>query len=119
VVRATAEAGGRHIFANALFLKPCSAAIFLPFLEKEFPQLAEQYRQRFAERAFVSSAYRKRLSELMASLRRKYGFVSRLDRQRPVEVARERNGGCGTAGRKKEFAPRAGTPLLDPQMTLF
>ena len=37
VVRATAEAGGRYIFANALFLKPCSAAIFLPFLAEEFP----------------------------------------------------------------------------------
>src|SRR5207248_7640259 len=34
LVRATAEAGGKHIFANPLFLKPCSAAVFLPFLEK-------------------------------------------------------------------------------------
>src|SRR5580704_15049717 len=32
VVRAAAEAGARHIFAGPLFLKPCSAAIFLPFL---------------------------------------------------------------------------------------
>src|SRR5207253_2805610 len=39
VVRATAEAGGKHIFANPLFLKPCSAAVFMPFLEKEFPRL--------------------------------------------------------------------------------
>src|SRR6202043_2242408 len=38
LVRATSEAGGKHIFANPLFLKPCSAAVFLPFLEKEFPQ---------------------------------------------------------------------------------
>src|SRR5271165_4823286 len=37
VVRAAAAAGARHIFAGPLFLKPCSAAIFLPFLEKEFP----------------------------------------------------------------------------------
>ncbi len=34
LVRATAEAGGKYIYANPLFLKPCSAAIFLPFLEK-------------------------------------------------------------------------------------
>ena len=33
LVQATAENGGRYIFANALFLKPCSAKIFLPFLE--------------------------------------------------------------------------------------
>ncbi|MGA7822265.1 MAG: radical SAM protein, partial [Candidatus Sulfotelmatobacter sp.] len=41
VVRAAAAAGARHIFAGPLFLKPCSAAIFLPFLEKEFPHLVE------------------------------------------------------------------------------
>ena len=34
LVRATSEAGGKHIFANPLFLKPCSAAVFLPFLGK-------------------------------------------------------------------------------------
>jgi DNA repair photolyase len=28
LVRATAKAGGKHIFANPLFLKPCSAAVF-------------------------------------------------------------------------------------------
>ena len=49
VVRATAEAGGKHIFANPLFLKPCSAAVFLPFLEKEFPQLAAGYQQRYKD----------------------------------------------------------------------
>jgi DNA repair photolyase len=80
LVRATAEAGGKYIFANALFLKPCSAAIFLPFIEKEFPHLAQNYRERFANRAFVSSAYRKRLSELMAKLRKKYGIVNAYER---------------------------------------
>ncbi|MFB3815163.1 MAG: radical SAM protein [Terriglobales bacterium] len=119
VVRATAEAGGLHIFANPLFLKPCSASVFLPFLEQEFPQLVEEYRKRYEGRAFVSSAYRKRISALMAALRRKYGFVSRDDRKRPVEVAREKSGGCGTAGRKKEFKPLPEVPLLDDQMRLF
>ena len=59
-----------------MFLKPCSASVFLPFLEKEFPQLVEDYRKRFADRAFVSKAYSKRISELMASLRKKHGFSS-------------------------------------------
>jgi DNA repair photolyase len=74
VVRATAEAGGKHIFANPLFLKPCSAAVFLPFLEKEFPRLAESYRLRYKERAFLPKAYGKRISQLMARLREKYGI---------------------------------------------
>ncbi len=72
VVKATKEAGGRYVFANPLFLKPCSAAVFLPFLEKEFPRLVEDYRKRYADRAFVSAAYRKRISTLMTRLRRKY-----------------------------------------------
>ena len=74
VVRATKEAGGKYIYANPLFLKPCSASVFLPFLEKEFPQLVADYRKRFAERAFVSKAYSKRISELMAQLRKKHGI---------------------------------------------
>jgi DNA repair photolyase len=53
VVRAAAAAGARHIFAGPLFLKPCSAAIFLPFLEQHFPQLVENYRQRYQDTAFL------------------------------------------------------------------
>ncbi|GAC1431083.1 MAG: Rv2578c family radical SAM protein [Terriglobales bacterium] len=77
LVRSTAEAGGKYIFANSLFLKPCSAAIFMPFIEKEFPQLAEEYRRRYQGHSFISAAYRKRLSQLMKSLREKYGLIGR------------------------------------------
>ena len=80
LVRATAEVGGKHIFANPLFLKPCSAAIFLPFLEKEFPHLVSSYQQRYKERAFVRKSYRQHLSQLMDRLRRKYGIRSDYDR---------------------------------------
>jgi len=74
LVRAVAQAGGKYIYANPLFLKPCSAAIFLPFLEKEFPDLVESYRQRYGERAFVTASYRKRISQLFAKFREKYGI---------------------------------------------
>jgi DNA repair photolyase len=80
LVKATAQAGGKYIFANSLFLKPCSAAVFLPFLEKEFPQLVESYHQRYKDRAFLSASYRKRLSQLMARLRQKHGIRSDYDR---------------------------------------
>jgi DNA repair photolyase len=80
LVRATAEAGGKYIFANSLFLKPCSAAVFMPFLEAEFPHLAESYRQRYKNRAFLPASYRKRLSQLMARLRQKYRIRSDYDR---------------------------------------
>ena len=73
LVRATAEAGGKHIFANPLFLKPCSAAVFLPFLEKEFPELVSSYRERYKDRAYLPKAYQQRISQLIARLRQKYG----------------------------------------------
>lgn len=80
LVHATAEAGGKYIFANPLFLKPCSAAVFIPFLQKEFPSLVENYRRRFESRAFLSPAYHKRISELMARLRVKHGFTNNYER---------------------------------------
>jgi len=74
LVRAVAEAGGKYIFANPLFLKPCSAAVFMPFLEKEFPQLVESYRKRYGDRAYLPESYPKRISQLMVRLREKYGM---------------------------------------------
>ena len=79
LVEATKEAGGKYIYANPLFLKPCSANIFMPFLEKEFPHLADDYRKRYADRAFISKAYSKRLSDLMASLRKKHGIKKEVE----------------------------------------
>ena len=80
VIAAAAEAGADFAFANPLFLKPCSAAVFLPFLEQNFPHLAESYRQRYRDRAFLPPAYAKRLSELVKRLREKYK-MTRADRR--------------------------------------
>ena len=75
VVRAAADARACYIYANPLFLKPCSAAVFLPFLKEHFPQLVGDYDRRFKDRAFLPAAYRKRISELFARLREKYRIV--------------------------------------------
>ncbi|HSY65713.1 MAG TPA: radical SAM protein [Terriglobales bacterium] len=80
LVRATAQAGGKHIYANPLFLKPSSSAVFMPFLEKEFPELVESYQQRYKDRAFLPGSYRKRLSQLMKRLREKHGIPTGYDR---------------------------------------
>ncbi len=91
VVAATQRAGGKNIFANPLFLKPCSAAIFLPFLEREFPHLVEEYRKHYAGRAFVSAAYHRQISKLMTKLRQKYGIRYQRESPKPVpaQVAEE------------------------------
>jgi DNA repair photolyase len=93
VIKATAEAGADHVFANPLFLKPCSAAIFLPFLEQNFPHLADAYRGRYQDRAFVAPAYSKRIAELVHRLREKYK-LNRRDHEAyatkwPVEAIEE------------------------------
>jgi len=77
LIRAASETGADYVFANALFLKPCSAAVFLPFLESNFPHLAGNYRQRYQDRAFLPASYTKRLRELIAKLREKYKLGSR------------------------------------------
>lgn len=74
VVRAAAQAGAQHIFAGPLFLKPCSAAIFLPFIEQHFPHLVKNYRERYRDRSFLPPSYGKRISQLIGQLREKYGI---------------------------------------------
>jgi DNA repair photolyase len=80
LVAAAAKAGAKTVFANPLFLKPCSASVFLPFLEKEFPHLVQSYRERYEQRAFLPTAYGKRLSQLMVRLRAKHGILNEYER---------------------------------------
>jgi DNA repair photolyase len=80
LVRAVAEAKGKYIFANPLFLKPCSAAVFLPFLDQEFPKLAASYRERYKDGAFLPKTYGQRISQLMSRLREKYGIRNSYER---------------------------------------
>ena len=97
LVKAAREAGAKYVFANPLFLKPCSAAVFLPFLEEQFPALVPIYRERYRQKAFLPRGYGERLSALMAALRKKYGFGERHGR----------------------MSRRAYPPLADEQLGLF
>src|SRR5277367_2673690 len=63
--------------ASPLFLKPCSRETYLGFVRKHFPALESLYRFRFDGRDFVAAGYRKRIQELVDSVRRKYGLARR------------------------------------------
>jgi DNA repair photolyase len=93
LVAAAGEAGAKYVFAMPLFLKPCSAAVFMPFLEREFPTLVDVYRRRYADRAFLPKGYGERLSHLMAALRKKYGIgkehVRASQRARPLMLGEQ------------------------------
>ena len=82
LVSAAKDAGAKYVYANGLFLKPCSSAIFLPWLEQNFPELVDHYRSRYSDRSFLPKGYAQRLSQLMAALRRKYGFGNSADLRR-------------------------------------
>ncbi len=101
LIQTAADAGADYVFANPLFLKPCSAAVFLPFLEQNFPHLAENYRQRYQDRAFLPAAYGKRLSQLVARLREKYKLTRSHRRE------------------SSSFATKWPVQALDEQLKLF
>jgi DNA repair photolyase len=87
LVRAASEAGAEYVFANPLFLKPCSAAIFIPFLEVNFPNLASNYRERYHGKSFLGPEYGQRLAKLIARLREKYGIAHADRSQRRTSFA--------------------------------
>jgi DNA repair photolyase len=74
LAQAAAGVGARGFGGNVLFLKPCSRAVFLPFLEKEFPLLVRRYRERFERSAFLRGDYPERIRGRVAKIRRRYGF---------------------------------------------
>jgi DNA repair photolyase len=93
VVKAAAEAKATHIYGNPLFLKPCSAAVFIPFLKEHFPNLVMEYERRFKDKAFLPAAYRKRISDLFGKLRSKYAIrsESRWEEHKPLQQIEQLN----------------------------
>jgi DNA repair photolyase len=75
--RLASETGANFLAAQPLFLKPCSKSTFLAFVRDHFPELEASYAQRYETEAFVSKAYQKRISDLVATMTRKYGLSRR------------------------------------------
>jgi DNA repair photolyase len=77
VARAASEAGANFLHAGTLFLKPCSQPVFFEFVRENFPALEKSYQQRYGQNAFVSTEYRKRVTELVESIRREFKLGER------------------------------------------
>lgn len=77
VCEAAAKAGAVSFSASPLFLKPCSKAVFLPFIEERFPQLLWKYRALFRENAYLRGVYPAMLSERVDKLVAKHGLTPR------------------------------------------
>lgn len=88
VAKAAALAGASFLSAGALFLKPCSRPTFLGFVREHFPTQLAAYEQRYGTSAFVSPEYRRRISDLVNSIRREYKLG-----MRDEDDSRSREGG--------------------------
>ena len=77
VARAASEADANFFHAGALFLKPCSQPVFFKFVRENFPALEKSYQQRYGQNAFVSPEYRKRISEVVESVRSEFRLGQR------------------------------------------
>ncbi len=69
-----AAAGARFLYGNVLFLMQSAMKQFMPFLEREFPQLVKRYRKLYAQSAYLRGEYPEKISHLMAELRARYGL---------------------------------------------
>jgi DNA repair photolyase len=78
-------AGAKFFHGGALFLMPSAMRQFMPFLEKEFPQLVRRYRELYARSAYLPEGYKREIAERVAELRARYELGSRNDR--PVHPA--------------------------------
>jgi DNA repair photolyase len=87
VVIEASRANAAFVFANALFLKDCSQKVFLPFVERHFPELVEQYRKRYTHQAFLPAEYTGRMTKLVKKLCVKHGIGAKLQAEIPERIA--------------------------------
>jgi len=89
VARAASVADASFFTAGALFLKPCSLPTFFASVREHFPNLLPSYEQRYGKSAFVSPEYRRRVTELVESIRREYKLGQRHTWEDPDPVAED------------------------------
>ncbi len=100
VARAAAGAGASFFGSGALFLKPCSQPTFFKFVQEHFPEKMRAYERRFAQGAFVSSEYHKRVDALVESVCREH----KLDKLTYDQLA-TKDGGRGSGAGRMEVQP--------------
>jgi DNA repair photolyase len=83
-VCAAAACNGASSFSAApLFLKPCAAQVFLPFLEEHFPHLVRRYRERFEKTAYLKGHYPELIAERVERIRARHNLAKRREPEWP------------------------------------
>ena len=83
LARAAHDAGAMSFGGGPLFLMPTAQRVFLPFLEKEFPDLVSRYREMFAKSAYLGREYKDALEQRVRRIRERYGLASGFIEYRP------------------------------------
>jgi DNA repair photolyase len=102
LMSAAKEAGARYVIGSALRLGPAARHRFLPHLAREFPELAERYRNHYGDREGVSRGYQEALTRRLDQLQLELGF--------PVDEERHRR--AHLDGRRGETKVEEQTALL-------
>src|SRR4051812_13735221 len=94
LMEAAKEAGARYVIGSALRLGPAARHRFLPFLEREFPDLYQRYRRHYAGSDLASRSYQDALTRRLNALRQAFGFAgdeASSRRRRRLELAHARS----------------------------
>ena len=73
LVKRVSEAGASYVGACAVRLKAAARKCYLPFIEQEFPHLAERYRNTYGNSAYAGDKYREGLARFFSKTCAKYG----------------------------------------------
>jgi DNA repair photolyase len=74
LARGARDAGAQWLAGRVLFLMPASLKQFMPFLDKKFPKLSQQYRAWYGRYGSVPERYSKEITARVENLRHKYGL---------------------------------------------
>lgn len=89
LARVAAEHGAQFLHANVLFLMPSAMAQFMPFLEKDYPQLVRRYRKLYLRSAYLSSDYKDGITRLAAEVRARYGLTGKREETTAAPLYRQ------------------------------
>ena len=89
VARAAKDHGALTLGGGPLYLPTAAQKVFLPFVEREFPQLAARYHKAFESNIYLSKPYKEALSERVRRIRERYGLATGIIEYRPEQWGKE------------------------------
>lgn len=88
VIRAARRAGASEVWWRSLFLKPSAATRFIPFVKRQFPEIAPRIDEFYAHAVYAPRTYDERLGALFDRMRAKYGFaIGHRERREPTHTS--------------------------------